>query len=146
MRVTRPTGRTAFESPSHGCARFLRESSIRRTWSNGGEGGIRTLGALLGHGALAKLCFQPLSHLTKSSGGQYAAELTIANTTRCARQCSPTADKESPDWCLCLTNLDARSKDCGRLRPSAHLPAAAGPRRDVFAPGSPSQWFEASRN
>src|SRR5438552_5232617 len=32
-----------------------------------GEGGIRTLGALLGHGALAKLCFQPLSHLTKSS-------------------------------------------------------------------------------
>jgi hypothetical protein len=32
-----------------------------------GERGIRTLGALLGHGALAKLCFQPLSHLTKVS-------------------------------------------------------------------------------
>ena len=32
-----------------------------------GEGGIRTPGALLGHGALAKLCFQPLSHLTKRS-------------------------------------------------------------------------------
>ena len=30
-----------------------------------GEGGIRTLGALLRHGALAKRCFQPLSHLTK---------------------------------------------------------------------------------
>jgi hypothetical protein len=45
-----------------------------------GEGGIRTLGALLGHGALAKLCFQPLSHLTKSSGGEYGEELLIANT------------------------------------------------------------------
>jgi hypothetical protein len=32
----------------------------------GGEGGIRTLGSLLGYGALAKRCFQPLSHLTKS--------------------------------------------------------------------------------
>jgi hypothetical protein len=31
-----------------------------------GEGGIRTLGSLLGYGALAKRCFQPLSHLTKS--------------------------------------------------------------------------------
>jgi hypothetical protein len=29
-----------------------------------GEGGIRTLGSLLGYGALAKRCFQPLSHLT----------------------------------------------------------------------------------
>jgi hypothetical protein len=33
---------------------------------DGGEGGIRTLGSLLGYGALAKRCFQPLSHLTKS--------------------------------------------------------------------------------
>src|SRR5436853_5802958 len=32
---------------------------------HGGEGGIRTLGSLLGYGALAKRCFQPLSHLTK---------------------------------------------------------------------------------
>ena len=31
-----------------------------------GEGGIRTLGSLLGYGALAKRCFQPLSHLTKN--------------------------------------------------------------------------------
>src|SRR5438046_7448755 len=30
-----------------------------------GEGGIRTLGTLLGYGALAKRCFRPLSHLTK---------------------------------------------------------------------------------
>jgi hypothetical protein len=29
-----------------------------------GEGGIRTLGSLLGYGALAKRCFRPLSHLT----------------------------------------------------------------------------------
>jgi hypothetical protein len=29
-----------------------------------GEGGIRTLDTLLGYGALAKRCFQPLSHLT----------------------------------------------------------------------------------
>jgi hypothetical protein len=34
---------------------------------DGGEGGIRTLGTLLGYGALAKLCFQPLSHLTKAA-------------------------------------------------------------------------------
>ncbi len=31
---------------------------------SGGEGGIRTLGSLLDYGALAKLCFRPLSHLT----------------------------------------------------------------------------------
>jgi hypothetical protein len=35
-------------------------------YENAGEGGIRTLGSLLGYGALAKRCFQPLSHLTKS--------------------------------------------------------------------------------
>src|SRR5439155_25219718 len=46
---------------------------------HGGEGGIRTLGTLLGYGALAKRCFRPLSHLTKISGGQYASELSIAN-------------------------------------------------------------------
>ena len=34
----------------------------------GGEGGIRTLGTLLGYGALAKRCFRPLSHLTKTGG------------------------------------------------------------------------------
>ena len=31
------------------------------------------------YGALAKRCFRPLSHLTKISGGQYAAESAIAN-------------------------------------------------------------------
>ena len=50
-----------------------------------GEGGIRTLGSLLGYGALAKRCFQPLSHLTKRSEPdrhcrrEYREELRIAN-------------------------------------------------------------------
>jgi hypothetical protein len=46
---------------------------------HGGEGGIRTLGALLEHGALAKRCFQPLSHLTKNRLREYGEELPIAN-------------------------------------------------------------------
>ena len=59
-----------------------------------GEGGIRTLGSLLGYGALAKRCFQPLSHLTKivatalwavsgratDASGEYRREFLIANT------------------------------------------------------------------
>jgi hypothetical protein len=43
-----------------------------------GEGGIRTLGSLLGYGALAKRCFQPLSHLTKNSP-EYRAKLWFSN-------------------------------------------------------------------
>jgi hypothetical protein len=43
-----------------------------------GEGGIRTLGSLLGYGALAKRCFQPLSHLTNAER-EYRQELPIAN-------------------------------------------------------------------
>ena len=39
--------------------------SLVRSLDGNGEGGIRTLGSLLGYGALAKRCFQPLSHLTK---------------------------------------------------------------------------------
>lgn len=46
---------------------------------SGGEGGIRTLGSLLGYGALAKRCFQPLSHLTKNRLREYREELPIAN-------------------------------------------------------------------
>jgi hypothetical protein len=37
-----------------------------------GEGGIRTLGSLLGYGALAKRCFRPLSHLTKKQSENIA--------------------------------------------------------------------------
>ncbi len=45
-----------------------------------GEGGIRTLGALLRHGALAKRCFRPLSHLTKEiQVREYAGEFSFAN-------------------------------------------------------------------
>ncbi len=48
-----------------------------------GEGGIRTLGTLLGYGALAKRCFRPLSHLTsgvREYGRNY--RLPIANCQR----------------------------------------------------------------
>src|SRR6266550_8073949 len=41
-----------------------RTSNVQHPIGNG-EGGIRTLGTLLGYGALAKRCFRPLSHLTK---------------------------------------------------------------------------------
>jgi molybdopterin molybdotransferase len=53
------------------------EHRIRET----GEGGIRTLGSLLGYGALAKRCFQPLSHLTKCSAQNIAinCRLPISN-------------------------------------------------------------------
>jgi hypothetical protein len=40
--------------------------SLRWPYEGNGEGGIRTLGSLLGYDALAKRCFQPLSHLTKN--------------------------------------------------------------------------------
>ena len=42
------------------------KSKIANRKCDGGEGGIRTLGSLLSYGALAKRCFQPLSHLTKN--------------------------------------------------------------------------------
>ena len=43
----------------------LRPSLALAAHEGTGEGGIRTLGSLLGYGALAKRCFRPLSHLTK---------------------------------------------------------------------------------
>ena len=42
-----------------------------------GEGGIRTLGTLLGYGALAKRCFRPLSHLTKKRLREYEVDRMI---------------------------------------------------------------------
>jgi hypothetical protein len=68
----------------HALVRYLGEQN------GNGEGGIRTLGTLLGYGALAKRCFRPLSHLTKSicdppslegygAAGEYGGELSIAN-------------------------------------------------------------------
>ena len=56
-------------------------SNIEYQTSNisGGEGGIRTLGTLLGYGALAKRCFRPLSHLTKNRLREYREELPVAN-------------------------------------------------------------------
>jgi hypothetical protein len=55
------------------------KSKIANRQRNGGEGGIRTLGSLLGYGALAKRCFQPLSHLTKNRLQEYREEMWIAN-------------------------------------------------------------------
>ena len=78
-------------------------ASRARSYEATGEGGIRTLGSLLGYGALAKRCFRPLSHLTKicshgtrhlpspsgfsmaarrvttDASGEYREELPIAN-------------------------------------------------------------------
>lgn len=56
------------------CAIRIAPSVYERT----GEGGIRTLGSLLGYGALAKRCFRPLSHLTNAER-EYREELLIAN-------------------------------------------------------------------
>ena len=54
--------------------------SLVRSLDGNGEGGIRTLGSLLGYGALAKRCFRPLSHLTKNRLREYREEMSIANT------------------------------------------------------------------
>jgi hypothetical protein len=62
------------KSKNQGAKIKHRTSKIR-----GGEGGIRTLGSLLGYGALAKRCFQPLSHLTKNRLREYREEFPIAN-------------------------------------------------------------------
>ena len=52
-----------------------------------GEGGIRTLGTLLGYGALAKRCFRPLSHLTNWLR-EYGEQSRIANSMH---SCGPRA-------------------------------------------------------
>src|SRR5205823_1126151 len=58
----------------------LRPVDAKRSTSNdGGEGGIRTLGTLLGYGALAKRCFRPLSHLTNWLR-EYGEQSRIANS------------------------------------------------------------------
>jgi hypothetical protein len=46
--------------------KFYAFSPLLVFYEETGEGGIRTLGSLLGYGALAKRCFRPLSHLTKN--------------------------------------------------------------------------------
>ena len=56
-----------FESPWFGHVRAYGDETYAVLLLQNGEGGIRTLGTLLGYGALAKRCFRPLSHLTKKS-------------------------------------------------------------------------------
>ncbi len=67
------------------CDRFrpVKIKTERKRKIAGGEGGIRTLGTLLGYGALAKRCFRPLSHLTKNWLREYGEELLIANCPFC---------------------------------------------------------------
>jgi hypothetical protein len=50
---------------------------LNRGFESGGEGGIRTLDTLLGYGALAKRCFQPLSHLTKRADHCIQTRFTV---------------------------------------------------------------------
>src|SRR5437588_12012902 len=59
-----------------------RPSYLGETRENG-EGGIRTLGTLLGYGALAKRCFRPLSHLTKKRLREYEMDRMIVKHPRC---------------------------------------------------------------
>src|SRR5207237_9196021 len=76
-----PTGRTAFESSVHEDARPTFTLQSRDSLRGGGEGGTRTLGTLLGYGALAKRCFRPLSHLTKLRAGvAFRAGLALGRT------------------------------------------------------------------
>ena len=53
----------------HVCYAFALSRSL---YEGNGEGGIRTLGTLLGYGALAKRCFRPLSHLTNFADREVA--------------------------------------------------------------------------
>jgi molybdopterin molybdotransferase len=63
-----------------------------------GEGGIRTLDTLLGYGALAKRCFQPLSHLTK------------IGCENIAKKCGlPIADCEWKWWVM-ISEEEARKR------------------------------------
>src|SRR5207245_496578 len=97
-----------------------------------GEGGIRTLGALLGHGALAKLCFQPLSHLTKSSAAsenmaENRRRPTLASFSRlimCDKRGTGLSDRVPNDR---LPTLEERMDD---LR--AVMDAAGSQRAAVF--------------
>src|SRR5206468_13083376 len=65
------------------CRRRCKAPAKSERLRGSGEGGIRTLGSLLGYGALAKRCFRPLSHLTKCragiSPGIADCQLSIAN-------------------------------------------------------------------
>src|SRR5439155_24493745 len=58
------------------CYAFALSPSL---YEGNGDGGIRTLGSLLGYGALAKRCFRRLSHINKNSPA-YREEMTITHT------------------------------------------------------------------
>src|SRR5262249_37749625 len=60
------------------CRSVMRTAVCEAVSREPGEGGIRTLGSLLSYGALAKRCFQPLSHLTKCRDSEYCEESTVS--------------------------------------------------------------------
>ena len=87
----------------------------------GGEGGIRTLGSLLGYGALAKRCFRPLSHLTKNLGREYREESGFSNLQfdcehRLRRVLAISSKLPIIDWQLIKSRDDRR-----RRRADAHI-------------------------
>jgi hypothetical protein len=81
-------GRDAETNTLEACAPIMNDNLARdiHDLDRGGEGGIRTLGTLLGYGALAKRCFRPLSHLTKRPR-EYDEQLAIANGTLLIAEC-----------------------------------------------------------
>ena len=76
---------------------------------HGGEGGIRTLDTLLGYGALAKRCFQPLSHLTKKFSRDNMAKNWRLPIGDCPLK-----------WLMVISEEEARAKILETIRP---LPA-----------------------
>jgi len=60
-----------------------------------GEGGIRTLGSLLGYGALAKRCFRPLSHLTKCKSENIAKNCRLPIADRQLIRCGVISEEEA---------------------------------------------------
>src|SRR5437868_13600411 len=78
------------------CRSLMPSPRQRRFHEGTGEGGIRTLGSLLGYGALAKRCFQPLSHLTKIV----------------ATACGPLRDAPQARGCRGKQRISLRIADC----------------------------------
>ena len=97
-----PHRSTKFSSLVSISARCSESGRLYTSPRPGGEGGIRTLDTLLGYGALAKRCFQPLSHLTKNRLREYREEMWIANTDLSSRARDVIGD------------VDCRYPKCGR--------------------------------
>ena len=87
-----------------------------------GEGGIRTLGSFKGYEALAKLCFRPLSHLTKDS-----CTCTGRRPRRKRKVAHARSPGQSRNFLLAISNVSDRS--CGGDEDAAGR-SADSPRTD----------------